>query len=212
MAYATRARPAEDEKCPFCQVVLGKSRRAFVKHVGRHMEEIALTALPRDNDDKESDSHSADSTPDLLPNFSKYPRRPSWDFPAELHSSAPSESPGEPLSDLSSMFASEFPGQSLPVISAIVTAEFPGQSLLELPRFSSPPAASPNQDSGTITCEYCGQQFRGTRQDRCTNLTRHTHAIHSLERRYHCSECGYSFAGTDYLQTHLRKEHGIIHR
>ncbi len=63
MAYATRARPAEDEKCPFCQVVLGKPRRAFVKHVGRHMEKIALTALPRDNDDEESESHSTDLAP-----------------------------------------------------------------------------------------------------------------------------------------------------
>ena len=37
---------AEDEQCPLCLVVLGKPRRAFVKHVCRHMEDIALMALP----------------------------------------------------------------------------------------------------------------------------------------------------------------------
>lgn len=50
MAYKTRAKPTENEECPLCQVIPGKSRREFVKHVGRHMEEIALIALPRDND------------------------------------------------------------------------------------------------------------------------------------------------------------------
>ena len=37
---------AEDEQCPLCLVVLGKPRRAFVKHVCRHMEDISLMALP----------------------------------------------------------------------------------------------------------------------------------------------------------------------
>ena len=37
---------AEEEQCPLCQVILGKPRRAFVKHVSRHMEDIALMALP----------------------------------------------------------------------------------------------------------------------------------------------------------------------
>lgn len=52
MTCTTRAKPAENEKCPLCQVILGKPRRDFVKHVCRHMEEIALMALPRDNERK----------------------------------------------------------------------------------------------------------------------------------------------------------------
>lgn len=57
MAYTTQAKPAQDEECPLCLVILGKPRRAFVKHVGRHMEEIALVALPRD-DSEESEVQS----------------------------------------------------------------------------------------------------------------------------------------------------------
>ena len=44
-AYQARPRPVETEECPLCRV-LGKPRRAFVKHIARHMKEIALMALP----------------------------------------------------------------------------------------------------------------------------------------------------------------------
>ena len=61
IAYKTQARPIEDEECPLCQITLGKPRRAFVKHVGRHMEEIALVALPQDNaEDSEAESATTD--------------------------------------------------------------------------------------------------------------------------------------------------------
>lgn len=66
MAYKTRAKPAENEECPLCQVILGKPRREFVKHVGRHMEEIALMALPRDNDG-ESEIHSTSTESEFAP-------------------------------------------------------------------------------------------------------------------------------------------------
>ena len=78
-AYAARAKPIENEECLLCQVVLGKTRREFVKHVGRHMEEIALIVLPREIDEvseasstsKEEDlSPYSDMTPiNLLPNI-----------------------------------------------------------------------------------------------------------------------------------------------
>jgi hypothetical protein len=43
--------------CPLCLCVPGKSRRNFVTHVGKHMESVALAALPRENgSDSESDS------------------------------------------------------------------------------------------------------------------------------------------------------------
>ncbi|CAD6591965.1 MAG: hypothetical protein ASARMPRED_005885 [Alectoria sarmentosa] len=57
IAYETHSRPAEAEECPLCCVVLGKPRRAFIKHIGRHMEEIALMALPR-NTEEDSDESS----------------------------------------------------------------------------------------------------------------------------------------------------------
>ena len=53
-------RPAETEECPLCRVVLGKPRRTFVKHVARHMEEIALMTLPRSIE--EDSDESSDST------------------------------------------------------------------------------------------------------------------------------------------------------
>ena len=57
VAYNVESKPSEKEECPFCRVFLGRPRRAFVKHVGSHMEEIALMALPRDPlDDSEDKS------------------------------------------------------------------------------------------------------------------------------------------------------------
>ena len=62
MAYKTEATRVEDDECPLCCNVVGK-RRAFVKHVGRHMEEIALMALPRDvEEDSEEGSVSTERT------------------------------------------------------------------------------------------------------------------------------------------------------
>ena len=60
MACDVRAKPAELEACPLCHFVLGKPRREFTKQVGRHMEEIALMALPRDVDEV-SDAESVES-------------------------------------------------------------------------------------------------------------------------------------------------------
>ena len=66
MAYKVRARPTENEECPLCQVVVGKPRREFVKHVGRHMEEIALMALPQDNG-VGSEAHSTSTESESSP-------------------------------------------------------------------------------------------------------------------------------------------------
>lgn len=55
-AYRQREIPAEHEKCFLCDTIPGKSRRAFVKHVGQHKEEIALVALPRQIEDDSGES------------------------------------------------------------------------------------------------------------------------------------------------------------
>ena len=54
---------AEEEQCLLCRVVLGKPRRAFVKHVCRHMEDIALMALPS-NAEENSEIGSISTDPD----------------------------------------------------------------------------------------------------------------------------------------------------
>ena len=57
----------EEEECPFCRVVLRKPRRAFVKHVSRHMEDIALMALPSNaEEDSEIGSISTNDTSHFL--------------------------------------------------------------------------------------------------------------------------------------------------
>lgn len=58
-AYKRKEKPVEHEKCFLCNKITGKSRRAFIKHVGQHMEEIALMALPRETED---DSREASET------------------------------------------------------------------------------------------------------------------------------------------------------
>lgn len=47
-------------QCPLCLCIPGDSRRNFVKHVGRHIEGIALSTLPRE------DSSETDSDPEYL--------------------------------------------------------------------------------------------------------------------------------------------------
>ena len=47
-AMSVQALPMENQECPLCQTVPGKSRRNFVKHLARHLESIALAALPAD--------------------------------------------------------------------------------------------------------------------------------------------------------------------
>ena len=46
-----------NDNCPLCQEYPGDSRRAFISHMSRHMEYIALASLPR-NSDSESDQAS----------------------------------------------------------------------------------------------------------------------------------------------------------
>jgi son of sevenless-like protein len=49
-------------KCPLCLKTPGESRRAYVSHVSKHMESIALGALPRESGgETESDSDHCDS-------------------------------------------------------------------------------------------------------------------------------------------------------
>ncbi|KAL9607427.1 MAG: hypothetical protein Q9167_007662, partial [Letrouitia subvulpina] len=62
IALDRQEKPAEKEECPLCRLVLGCSKRAFVKHVGRHMEQIALMALPRETE--ESETNNSDATDD----------------------------------------------------------------------------------------------------------------------------------------------------
>ncbi|KAL2071260.1 hypothetical protein VTL71DRAFT_12495 [Oculimacula yallundae] len=50
----------ESLSCPLCLEVPGKSQRHFATHVGKHMEGIALAALPRDADSSDTESITSD--------------------------------------------------------------------------------------------------------------------------------------------------------
>lgn len=53
--------PLNDQACPLCHKTSWTLQRDFVTHLGRHLEEIALSSLPRD-DDSESESGSEADT------------------------------------------------------------------------------------------------------------------------------------------------------
>ena len=54
--------PTESLSCSLCLVVPGKSQRNFATHVGKHMEGIALAALPRDGESTDTESNSSKKT------------------------------------------------------------------------------------------------------------------------------------------------------
>ena len=53
----------ENQVCPLCNIIPGKSRRNYANHVGGHMESIALAALPHTAEDS-SDEASVESVDD----------------------------------------------------------------------------------------------------------------------------------------------------
>ena len=157
MACKTEATRIEDDECPLCRIVLGKPRRAFVKHVGRHMEEIALMALPRNvEEDSEEGSVSTDRTDTSFCNKSgtSFQANPSVK-PERVVSRANTSSSGSPTP-----FACEHCGQTFsesselmcvpppapfPVAMSVVSCVSLTQSLLQHPQHS---AYSPLQMSG----------------------------------------------------------------
>lgn len=65
MAEQRQKQEAEIQQCPLCLCTPGKSQRNFVAHVGKHMEAIALAALPRD-DRSDSDSEVNSETSSVI--------------------------------------------------------------------------------------------------------------------------------------------------
>ena len=96
MAYNAESRPVENEECPFCRVFLRRPRRAFIKHVGSHMEEIALMALPRDHlsdlEDKSVMSREGSMRTSRLPASSDFTQNNTLPGLSSVASSKPSQS------------------------------------------------------------------------------------------------------------------------
>ena len=71
IARNKKARPIENEECLLCRESPAQNRRAFITHVGRHMEEMALVVLPRDTEDdseglSDLSSQGSDATEQLV--------------------------------------------------------------------------------------------------------------------------------------------------
>ena len=69
MAFVVEeAESVDGEQCPLCHVILREARRSYVKHVGTHMEDIALITLPRNvEEDEDPNSGSTDTETSYCP-------------------------------------------------------------------------------------------------------------------------------------------------
>ena len=61
-----------ERPCPLCLESLGGRRREWVKHVGRHMEEIALMVLPKEDSISDSDSEHGKELASDLPEGARF--------------------------------------------------------------------------------------------------------------------------------------------
>ncbi|KAL5321570.1 hypothetical protein ACEPPN_009530 [Leptodophora sp. 'Broadleaf-Isolate-01'] len=65
--------PIKSLSCPLCLEVPGKSQRHFATHVGKHMEGIALAALPRDEESTDTESMASNMSDASGPSLTDYP-------------------------------------------------------------------------------------------------------------------------------------------
>lgn len=95
---AGRNQQFKDYNCALCSEHGWRTRKAYVTHVGQHLEEISLASLPRDENDN-SDSDSGHDTPSNRSTRSLQPQEitPSSAYPRGLMTPAfrPYKSPSE---------------------------------------------------------------------------------------------------------------------
>ena len=147
MAYKTEATRVEDDECPLCRIVLGKPRRAFVKHVGRHMEEIALMALPRNIEEDSEEGHMSTDRTDTSVWSGTSLQRDSSIKPERVVSETKNSSRSSPtpfayehcdqtLSKGSELRCVSPPTPFRPFVHSVVSCVSLTQSLLQRPRHS----------------------------------------------------------------------------
>ncbi len=59
-AARRKPRTINDEKCHLCNRALGTSQKAIRSHVGKHLEEVALMALPKEDESYSDVSSNSD--------------------------------------------------------------------------------------------------------------------------------------------------------
>ncbi|PMD42143.1 hypothetical protein L207DRAFT_306462 [Hyaloscypha variabilis F] len=129
--------------CPLCLCVPGTSRRNFVTHVSKHIESIALAALPRENgSDSESGSDARSVTTGSSDHASdygqEYGRVPDSDA-AELNVNRAQSPVGTPVSG--TMDPASMPGQQNTTLQPLITPVPLGQ----IGRVEAPPPPAPGK-------------------------------------------------------------------
>ncbi|KAF7505892.1 hypothetical protein GJ744_012427 [Endocarpon pusillum] len=77
-----------DQECPLCAQTDWKSQREYFTHVGKHLEQISLAALPQEEDESEDDSDQSDEKgPEISTSMQYSPQfQDSADFNADCSS------------------------------------------------------------------------------------------------------------------------------
>lgn len=169
----------EEMECPLCRTVLGKPRRAFVQHVGRHMEEIALIVLPKNVDeDSELDIGSTDQGSLSSASIQK-----------------PLDDPALPAQELNSSQHLTIKPRSTKheckICGKIFTRrrDWKRHEMLH-----NQDREYPYPCTATTNGKPCGKRFM-----RRVGLDRHYDSMHLSDRKYRCNLCGNRFAHRDSL-------------
>ncbi|KAL9636572.1 MAG: hypothetical protein Q9204_002207 [Flavoplaca sp. TL-2023a] len=86
MTHERESHRSHGDLCPFCQEIVPVHKRALGRHLGRHMEEIAFTVVPKPYEDWDFYSDSSKQSPKSFgPTFNASIKYLSYLHLAELH-------------------------------------------------------------------------------------------------------------------------------
>lgn len=213
-----------DAKCQLCHRCGFSDDRDYATHVGKHLEEIALIALPPAGDSDEEcsgkeDSREGDDSDDKGLSWLR-PSSPRLDLATSEGDPRANQIPLSParLPEANENLSSLQP-PSLSESKAVLLLE-PSPSPVPVGKKHQCPYCSTtfrrhhNLKSHLLThtqerpyvCQTCEQRFR-----RIHDLKRHT-KLHTGERPFVCQKCGRSFARGDSLNRHLLPPGGCTGR
>ncbi|KAL9616494.1 MAG: hypothetical protein Q9160_008637 [Pyrenula sp. 1 TL-2023] len=220
-AQVIEQRPASDAECQLCHQTSFTNNREYATHVGKHLEEIALIALPRaddsdDSDDESSDTGDSDEAEPTIENK----RPPSQSLAnvrdplvlAETKPSVPNINVGNSYLRPPPEVTEENPpfsplppfSSTIPRFPEITPSQAPSDREHKCPYCSTTFKRHHNLKSHLLThsqekpyvCPICDSRFR-----RLHDLKRHT-KLHTGERPHVCNKCGRRFARGDALNRH----------
>ena len=206
MACRKNSKPVEEEKCFLCDKYPSNTRRALVAHIGKHMEEVAMMALPKDHmDDSGHSSESDDGNIDI--------NDQSNDASRTIITEGPHLWTRQPSSDIRWMIAEPINGKSTSMNTILTRSKskttrpgictYPGCAFCydneqDLDAHTDTHMATPPKGH---KCPYCSESFT-----RHGNLKRHL-LNHSPEKPYYCETCEAHFRGIHDLKRRTNRVH-----